>query len=128
MVCTGTYQYVLVCTGTYHSYFQCYSGSEGLWCVQDAIVVIPPYPYSIKEDIDDVPFEDCWYARPQLFFQCHLRLQRARGQHLAVELWQWQTTLGGLIVEETAMQKKTVKRDQAKRSAETRRRRREDEA
>jgi hypothetical protein len=35
--------------------------------------VIPPYPYSITEDIADVPFKDCWYARPQLFFQCYLR-------------------------------------------------------
>ncbi len=42
-------------------------------CVQDTIVVILPYPYSITEDIDNVPFKDCWYARPQLFFQCHLR-------------------------------------------------------
>jgi hypothetical protein len=41
--------------------------------VQDTIVVILPYPYSITEDIVDVPFKDCWYARPQLFFQCHLR-------------------------------------------------------
>ncbi len=41
--------------------------------MQDTIVVILPYPYSITEDIVDVPFKDCWYARPQLFFQCHLR-------------------------------------------------------
>ena len=36
--------------------------------------------------------------------------------------------LGGLTVEETAMRKKSVKEGQAKRSAETRRRRREDGA
>ena len=41
--------------------------------MQDTIVVVPPYPYSITEDIEDVPFEDCWYARTQLLFQCHLR-------------------------------------------------------
>ncbi len=41
--------------------------------MQDTIVVIPPYPYSITEHIADVPFKDCWYARPQLFFQCYLR-------------------------------------------------------
>ena len=41
--------------------------------MQDTIVVIPPYPYNITEDIDDVAFKDCWYARPQLFFQCYLR-------------------------------------------------------
>ena len=67
------YWYVLLCTCIFHSYLQCYSGSDGLWCVQDTIIVIPPYPYSIEEEIDDVPFNDCWYARPQLFFQCHLR-------------------------------------------------------
>jgi hypothetical protein len=26
----------------------------------------------IEDDPADVPFEDCWYARPQLFFTCHL--------------------------------------------------------
>ena len=41
--------------------------------MQDTIIVIPPYPYSITEDIADVPFKDGWYARPQLFFQCYLR-------------------------------------------------------
>ncbi len=56
----------------YNLYLHCYSGAEGLGCVQDTIVVIPPCPYSITEDVDDVPFQDCWYARPQLFFQCHL--------------------------------------------------------
>ena len=41
--------------------------------MQDTIIVVPPYPYSITEDIEDVPFEDCRYARTQLLFQCHLR-------------------------------------------------------
>jgi hypothetical protein len=36
--------------------------------------------------------------------------------------------LGGLTVEETAMRKETVQKDQAKRSADTRRRRRADRA
>ena len=36
--------------------------------------------------------------------------------------------LGGLTVEETAMRKITVRKDQAKRSAETHRRRKEDRA
>ena len=49
------YQYILVHTSIYG---------------YDTIVVIQPYPYSITEDIDNVPFKDCWYARPQLFFQC----------------------------------------------------------
>jgi hypothetical protein len=40
--------------------------------VQDTIVVVPPYPYSIADDIADVPFWDGWYALPQLLFKCHL--------------------------------------------------------
>jgi hypothetical protein len=40
--------------------------------VQNTILVIPPYPYCIEEDSEDVPLEDCWYARPQLFFTCYL--------------------------------------------------------
>ena len=61
---------MLVYTGTYYYNLHFCSSAEGLLCVQDTIVVIPPYPYSITEDIADVPFKDCWYARPQLFFQC----------------------------------------------------------
>ena len=50
-----------------------------------------------------------------------------------VNTWLWifgrgKPRLGGLTVEETFMWKKTVKKDQAKRSAETRRRRRKDGA
>ncbi len=30
-------------------------------------------PYCIEEDHHDVALEDCWTARPQLFFSCHLR-------------------------------------------------------
>jgi hypothetical protein len=41
--------------------------------VQDNVVVVPQYPYSIEDDPADVPLEDCWYARPQLFFTCNLR-------------------------------------------------------
>ena len=41
--------------------------------MQDTIVVIPPYPYCIEEDHDNIPLEDCWYARPQLLFTCYLR-------------------------------------------------------
>ncbi len=53
-------------------------GFENTISVQDTIVVVPPYPYSIEDDPADVPFEDCWYARPQLFFNCHLRPSGAR--------------------------------------------------
>ena len=66
LVCAGIYWYILLS-------FTCCSCAEGLQCVQDTIVVIPPYPYNITEDIADVPFKDCWYASPQLFFQCYLR-------------------------------------------------------
>ena len=33
----------------------------------------PPVSFNIEDDPADVPFEDCWYARPQLFFTCNLR-------------------------------------------------------
>ncbi len=69
LVCTGMCWYILVHTTIIYILFLC----EGLLCVQDTIVVIPPYPYSITEDIADLPFKDCWYASPQLFFQCYLR-------------------------------------------------------
>ena len=46
--------------------------------MQDTVLVVPPYPYSIKEDRHDVPLEDCWAARPQLFFSCHLRPKGGR--------------------------------------------------
>ena len=39
-------------------------------CLQDPILVIPPYPYCIEEVPHDVPLEDCWYACPQLRFTC----------------------------------------------------------
>ena len=39
---------------------------------------MPPYPYCIEEDRHDVPLEDCWYARPQLFFKCTLRPKDGR--------------------------------------------------
>jgi hypothetical protein len=39
---------------------------------------LPPYPYCIEEDRLDVDLEDCWYARPQLFFKCYLRPKNAR--------------------------------------------------
>jgi len=35
-------------------------------------MIIPPYPYTL-EDPADVPLEDAWYARPQLFFSCWFR-------------------------------------------------------
>ncbi len=32
----------------------------------------------IEEDRHDVPLEDCWYARPQLFFTCVTRPKNGR--------------------------------------------------
>ncbi len=61
------YQCVLVFTSIYN-FIQVLRG----WGVQDTIIVVQPYPYIITDDIDDVPFADCLYARPQLFIKCHL--------------------------------------------------------
>ena len=44
----------------------------------DTIVVVPPFPYCIEEDRHNVPLEDCWYARPQLFFTCVMRPKNGR--------------------------------------------------
>ena len=46
--------------------------------MQDTILVIPPYPYCIEEVPQDAPLDDCWYARPQLFFTCILRPKNGR--------------------------------------------------
>ena len=46
--------------------------------MQDTILVIPPYPYCIEEDPNDVLLEECWYARPQLLFTCYLRPKGGR--------------------------------------------------
>jgi hypothetical protein len=45
---------------TRYGYIQVLRG----WGVQD---VVQPYPYSITDDIDKVPFADYLYALPQLF-------------------------------------------------------------
>ncbi len=57
--------------------------------------------------------------------------QKTVGMHTPSWLWNFgrgKPRLGGLTVEETAMRKKTVRKDQTKRSAETRNRRRADGA
>ena len=63
-------RYILVYTSIYTDvlYFH----------VQDTIVIVPAYPYSIEEDHHDVPLEDCWFARPQLYFTCYLRPTNGR--------------------------------------------------
>jgi hypothetical protein len=44
----------------------------------DTVFVVPPYPFCIEEDHISFPLEDCRYARPQLFFTCHLRPRDGR--------------------------------------------------
>ena len=62
--------YVHECMYLIISYIQrCY--------VQDTILVIPPYPYCIEEENDDVQLKDCWYACQQLLFTCYLRPGKA---------------------------------------------------
>ena len=46
--------------------------------MQDTIIVVPPFLYCIEEDRHAVPLEDCWYARPQLYFTCVLRPTNGR--------------------------------------------------
>jgi hypothetical protein len=36
------------------------------------VITVPPHPF-VLEDPSEVPLEDCWIARPQLFFTCFLR-------------------------------------------------------
>jgi hypothetical protein len=59
------YWYILVFTS--FTFFN--SCVEGLGFVQDTIVVVPPYPYSIADDIADVTSGDSWYAPPQLLLK-----------------------------------------------------------
>ena len=40
--------------------------------------MVPPFPYCIEDDRHDVPLDDCWYARPQLFFTCVLHPKNGR--------------------------------------------------
>ena len=39
---------------------------------QDTVLTVPPYPF-VLEDPSDVPLKKSWFARPQLYFTCHLR-------------------------------------------------------
>ena len=45
--------------------------------IQDCCMILPPYPFSL-EDPDDIPLEDAWHARPQLFFKCWLHPKHGR--------------------------------------------------
>ena len=39
---------------------------------QDVVLTVPPFQYAVDEP-SNVPLEDCWVVRPQLFFSCHQR-------------------------------------------------------
>jgi hypothetical protein len=69
LVQTGIYPHILV-----HTMIYCISVCRTPW----TMVIVHPYPYCIKEDHRNVPLEDCWYARPQLFFTCYLRPKDGR--------------------------------------------------
>ena len=36
------------------------------------MLTVSPYPFVVGES-SDVPLDQCWVVRPQLFFSCHLR-------------------------------------------------------
>ena len=36
------------------------------------MITVPPHPF-VLDDPSEVPLEECWMARPQLFFTCFLR-------------------------------------------------------
>ena len=47
------------------------------------MLTIPPYPCVVTESSSDVPLDQGWVVRPQLFFSCHLRPRGARLQSRA---------------------------------------------
>ena len=123
-------QYMCVYTSIY-SYVLCF-------CEQDTFVIVPPYPYCIEEDRLDVALEDCWYARPQLFFKCYLRPKNARepknstykagpGIYMYIRVytcisWIYVYILGGLSVEATELRLQAHRQESHARGVETLRR------
>ena len=99
---------------------------------------LPPYPYCIEEDRLDVDLEDCWYARPQLFFKCYLRPKNARepknstykaGPRIYLYIhvytcisWIYVYILGGLSVEATELRLQAHRQESHARGVETLRR------
>ena len=81
-------------------------------CVQDAVVIVPPFPYNIEEDLHDAPLEDCLGFRGSNIYE--------------VNPWLWQfgrgkPRLGGLSIEQTGERKKVASDARHKRAAETKR-------
>jgi hypothetical protein len=56
-VCVSMYQYIRVHTDIYRYIPVCTAMSYNV-----QLCISRPYPYSIVDDIEDVPFGDCWYA------------------------------------------------------------------
>ena len=126
-------QYMCVYTSIY-SCILCF-------CEQDTVVIVPPYPYCIEEDRLDVALEDCWYARPQLFFKCYLRPKNARepknstykaGPRIYLYIhvytcisWIYVYILGGLSVEATELRLQAHRQESHARGVETLRRHKE---
>ena len=67
---------ISIYTGMYW-YITRYTVFVSALTLQDTVVVDPPYPFSIEEDSDDVPLNDCWYACPQLFFRIEVQIYSA---------------------------------------------------
>ena len=42
------------------------------------MLTIPPYPCVLTESSSDVPLDQGWVVRPQMFFSCHLRPRGAQ--------------------------------------------------
>ena len=43
------------------------------------MLTVPQYPFVVEESSgSDVPLDQCWVVRPQLFFSCHLRPRGAQ--------------------------------------------------
>ena len=92
----------------------------------------------VTESSSDVPLDQGWVVRPQLFFSCRLRPRGARlprranytycPDDIQVNQWLWQfgrgkPRRGGLSVAETEERRITVAKDGAKRAVATRARR-----
>ena len=139
-VCTRTYQYMPVHTGIYQ-YILAYHGMywyipvcTGMYWYICRVPLIPLF--LAGNSTPTIPHKFSRHKGSGFPMGCadSAALDRRRGCNVyEVKTWLWnfgrgKPRLGGLTVEETAMRKKTVRTDQAKRSAETRRCRREDAA
>ncbi len=92
-------------------------GAEGLGCVQDTIVVAPPYPSSTASQ--KIPHKFSKHRGSLFPMGCTdtATSDGRRGNNVyEVNTWLWnfgsgKPRLGGLTVEETAVRKKTGRKD-----------------